>query len=167
MTEQEHAKHLEWVLQKLRENKLYTNPKKCEFGVKRVKFLGHIVSDSGILVDPEKIDAVTNWPVPKTVKDIRSFLGLAGYFRKFVKDFSAIALPLTELTQKDKPFTWTDTEQKSFDAIKLALNNAPVLIVPNQDLPFTLITDASGFAVGAVRVVSRSWSRITACVLYE
>ncbi|KAL4026107.1 hypothetical protein IC575_014531 [Cucumis melo] len=106
-TEAEHEKHLRMVLQTLRDNKLYAKFSKCEFWLKQVSFLGHVVSKAGVSVDPAKIEAVTGWTRPSTVSEVRSFLGLAGYYRRFVENFSRIATPLTQLTRKGAPFVWS------------------------------------------------------------
>ena len=103
-TEEEHVEHLRTVLQILRDGKLYAKLSKCEFWKSEVKFLGHVVSKQGIAVDPAKVEAVMNWERPTSVTEIRSFLGLAGYYRRFIKGFSQLALPLTKLTRKDTPF---------------------------------------------------------------
>ena len=113
-SEDEHAKHLRFVLQTLRDHRLYAKFSKCEFWLEQVAFLGHVISKDGIQVDPKKIEAVADWPRPTTVTEIRSFLGLAGYYRRFVKDFSKIAVPLTRLTQKNVKFVWTDKCEEHF-----------------------------------------------------
>ena len=113
-SEDEHAKHLRFVLQTLRDHRLYAKFSKCEFWLEQVAFLGHMVSKDGIQVDLEKIEAVADWPRPTKVTEIRSFLGLAGYYRRFVKDFSKIAAPLTRLTQKNVKFIWTDRCEEYF-----------------------------------------------------
>ena len=100
----EHEHHLRTVLQILRERKLFAKLKKCEFWLDEVVFLGHVINKEGILVDPQKIEAIVNWPTPTNVTEVRSFMGLAGYYRRFVKDFSKIAVPLTQLTRKGQPF---------------------------------------------------------------
>ena len=106
--EEEHAEHLRIVLQRLRENKLYAKFSKCDFWLTEVQFLGHIISTDGISVDPSKIQDVLNWKAPTSVPEIRSFLGLAGYYRQFVSDFSKIARPMTELLKKGVKFVWDD-----------------------------------------------------------
>jgi hypothetical protein len=107
-TEEEHKEHLRLVLQKLREHQLYAKFSKCDFWLKEVSFLGHIITDGGILVDPAKVDDVLKWEPPRTVKEIRSFLGLAGYYRQFIEGFSKIVKHLTILLEKDREFKWTD-----------------------------------------------------------
>lgn len=149
-TPEEHIKHLEIVLGLLREHKLLAKPSKCLFGVTSMDFLGHIISSDGIATDPKKIKAVQDWPIPKNNKDILSFMGLANFYRRFVKDFSKIAAPLTSLTGKDVPFQWGPKAQESFDALKLALTTAPVLAVPDFTRPFLVRCDASKFAIGQV-----------------
>ena len=111
---EEHEQHLRLALQTLREQKLYAKLSKCEFWLDHVMFLGHVVSKDGISVDPQKVEAVVNWPRPTNVTEVRSFLGLAGYYRRFVRDFSKIALPLTQLTQKGISFDWTDQRESAF-----------------------------------------------------
>lgn len=149
-TQHEHAQHLRQVLSVLRENKLYCAPNKCEFYQDKMEFLGHVVSGEGITVDPKKIATVHDWPVPKNIKELRSFLGFANYYRRFVKDFSKLAGPLTTLTRKDEIYRWTADEQEAFEKLKVALTTTPVLIPPNQYLPFRITCDASDYAIGAV-----------------
>ena len=115
-----------------------------------MKFLGHIISRKGVEVDPEKTRAVNDFPVPKTQKHVRSFLGMANYYRRFIKNFSQIANPLNQLLQKDKKFRWTEDCQKAFDILKSKLLSAPVLGYPNPTKPFILTCDASDIAVGYV-----------------
>ena len=148
-TKEEHEQHLRIVLQTLRDKQLYAKLSKCEFFKSEIGFLGHIINQHGIKMEPSKIEAVTKWPQPKNVHEVRSFLGLAGYYRRFVKDFSMIASPLTELLHKNKKFEWTDVQESAFQQLKLAVCGAPVLIIPNPKLPYTIVTDASGFAIGA------------------
>ena len=110
----EHREHLRIILQILKEKQLFAKFKKCEFWLEKVSFLGHVVSQEGISVDPTKVEAVNNWSRPTSVTEIRSFLSLAGYYRRFVEGFSKIAMPLTQLTRKTNKFEWTDECEKSF-----------------------------------------------------
>jgi hypothetical protein len=110
----EHEQHLRVVLQTLRENQLYAKLDKCEFWLKEVVFLGHVISAEGIFVDPRKVDAVLKWERPTNVKEIRSFLGLAGYYQRFIEGFSTIASPLTKLTHKEVRFVWSEECEASF-----------------------------------------------------
>ncbi|XP_073279525.1 uncharacterized protein [Primulina huaijiensis] len=145
-----HKEHLRIVLQQLRDNQLYAKFKKCEFWLEQVAFLGHIVSKDGIAVDPAKIEAVKKWPIPLTVVEVRSFLGLAGYYRRFIADFSKIALPLTTLTRKTVKFEWTNECQQAFQVLKDKLTSAPVLALPQGVEDFVVYTDASKKGLGAV-----------------
>ncbi|KAG8498138.1 hypothetical protein CXB51_007053 [Gossypium anomalum] len=148
--EEEHAEHLRTVLQILRENQLYAKFSKCEFWLREVGFLGHIVSAEGIRVDPSKISAIVNWSPPKNVSEVRSFLGLAGYYRRFVQGFSMIASPMTRLLQKDVKFEWTDECQQSFNRLKDLLTKAPVLVQPEPGKEFVIYSDASLNGLGCV-----------------
>ncbi|XP_070042638.1 uncharacterized mitochondrial protein AtMg00860-like [Nicotiana tomentosiformis] len=127
---EEHEQLLRVVLKTLREQKLYAKFSKCEFWLDSVAFLGHVVSGKGIKVDRKKIEAVQSWPRPTTTTEIRSLLGLAGYYHRFVEGFSSIVTPLTRLTQKDAPFRWSDDCEASFQKLKTALTLAPVLVLP-------------------------------------
>ena len=122
----EHEQHLRIVLQTLREHRLYAKFSKCEFWLEKVTFLGHVISKEGVEVDPQKVDAVKQWPRPTSVTEIRSFLGLAGYYRRFVKDFSRVAAPLTRLTQKNVKFQWSKDCENNFLELKRHLTSAPV-----------------------------------------
>ncbi|KAL0539519.1 hypothetical protein IC582_023734 [Cucumis melo] len=149
-TEAEHEEHLRMVLQTLRDNKLYAKFSKCEFWLKQVSFLGHVVSKAGVSVDPAKIEAVTGWTRPSTVSEVRSFLGLAGYYRRFVENFSRIATPLTQLTRKGVPFVWSKACEDSFQNLKQKLVTAPVLTVPDGSGSFVIYSDASKKGQGCV-----------------
>ncbi|KAL0561647.1 hypothetical protein IC582_002087 [Cucumis melo] len=149
-TEAEHEEHLRIVLQTLRDNKLYAKFSKCEFWLKQVSFLGHVVSKAGVSVDPAKIEAVTGWTRPSTVSEVRSFLGLAGYYRRFVENFSRIATPLTQLTRKGAPFVWSKACEDSFQNLKQKLVTAPVLTVPDASGSFVIYSDASKKGLGCV-----------------
>jgi hypothetical protein len=146
----DHLEHIERVLSHLRQHKLYTAPAKCAFAQSRVECLGHIISAEGVHMMDAKVDSITNWPALRNAKHTARFLGLAGYYRKFVKSFSSIALPLTNLTKKTVPFTWGPSCDTAFSALKTAITSAPVLRLPDTTLPFLVTTDASQFAIGAV-----------------
>ena len=147
--EESHCKHVALVLDLLRKHKLYCRPHKCEFGVTSTRYLGHIVSVEGIHVDPDKIKAIVDWPVPKNVKEVMAFKGLAEFYRRFVRDFSRIAAPLSVLTGTAE-FRWGEAEQEAFEALKHALTTTPILAPPDYSRPFKVATDASKFAIGAV-----------------
>ena len=147
---EEHAAHLRVVLQRLRDHKLYAKFSKCEFWMDKVAFLGHVVSGEGLAVDPEKIRAVTEWKRPTTVTEIRSFLGLAGYYRRFVEGFSQLARPLTELLHKGVKFVWGEKQERSFEELKSRLISAPILTMPITGKDYTVFTDASRAGLGCV-----------------
>ena len=149
-TDLEHEEHLRKVLTTLREHKLYAKFSKCEFWLRQVSFLGHVVSKDGISVDPTKVEAITKWERPTTVTEIRSFLGLAGYYRRFVQDFAKISSPLTKLTKKGVPFRWDDACEASFQNLKERLVTAPVLIVPESSEGYVIYSDASMKGLGCV-----------------
>jgi len=134
------------IMQRLLELDLYLRPEKCFFNQTSVEYLGLIISKGEICMDPVKLNTVTNWPLPKTKKDIQKFLGFCNFYRRFVKDYSAIAQPLFNLTKKDAPFCWGPEEEHAFCILQDILTSAPVLILPDYDKPFTLITDASDYA---------------------
>ena len=148
--EDQHAEHLRIVLQTLKDQRLYAKFKKCEFWLDSVIFLGHIINRDGISVDTQKIKAIMDWPQPKTVFEVRSFLGLAGYYRRFVKDFSKIAVPLTELTRKGEPFVWTEKREQGFQELKKRLTTAPILALPEGTEGFSIYSDASHQGLGCV-----------------
>ncbi|KAK1679511.1 hypothetical protein QYE76_040359 [Lolium multiflorum] len=149
-SEEEHEKHLRLILEKLREHQLYAKFSKCEFWLSEVGFLGHIISKEGIAVDPSKVAAVTEWEPPKNVGEIRSFLGLAGYYRRFIENFSKIAKPMTELLKKEKKFAWTDACEASFQELKKRLVSAPILCLPDLEKEFQVYCDASHQGLGSV-----------------
>jgi len=123
---------------------------KCEFAQQSISYLGHIISGASVATDPQKVAAVVNWPIPTSVKEFRGFLGLAGYYRKFVCHFGILPKPLTELLRKNTIFTWTSVYHESFLALKHALSSSLVLALPNFSRPFSIETDASGGGIGAV-----------------
>ena len=149
-SEEEHVEHLRIVLQTLREHQLYAKFSKCEFWLDSVAFLGHVVSREGIQVDPKKIEVMMDWQRPTTVTEVRSFLGLAGYYRRFVQDFSRIVAPLTRLTQKNVRFQWTEACEASFQKLKDCLTSAPVLALPSGSRGYTVYCDSSRVGLGCV-----------------
>ncbi|XP_061337123.1 uncharacterized mitochondrial protein AtMg00860-like [Gastrolobium bilobum] len=138
-SKEEHEEHLRTVLHILRKKQLYAKPSKCEFWLPQIQFLGHVISDEGVAVDPSNIEAIVNWERPKTVTEIRSFLGLAGYYRRFIEGFSKRVLPLTRLTRKEVPFVWTQECETYFQELKRMLTTAPVLTLPDPEEPFDCI----------------------------
>nr|ABD91504.1 putative polyprotein [Oryza sativa Indica Group] len=149
-SEEEHEQHLRLVLEKLKEHQLYAKFSKCDFWLTEVKFLGHVITAQGVAVDPSNVESVTKWTPPKTVSQIRSFLGLAGYYRRFIENFSRIARPMTQLLKKDEKFKWTAKCDKSFEELKKKLVSAPVLILPDQMKDFQVYCDASRHGLGCV-----------------
>ena len=147
----EHLSRLEEVFSRLRGAGLKLKMSKCSFAQRSVKFLGHVVSEKGVHTDPGKTEKVSQWPIPTSVKELRSFLGLANYYRRFVENFSSISAPLTELTRKGKRFQWGQPEQDAFNQLRQALCSSPILAYPDYEgKPFRLKTDASDLALGAV-----------------
>ncbi|KAL8121324.1 hypothetical protein AgCh_018164 [Apium graveolens] len=148
--EEEHAEHLRIVLEILRQEKLYAKFSKCEFWLKEVRFLGHVISNKGVKVDTTKIEAIINWERPKTPTEVRSFMGLAGYYRRFVQDFSKVATPLTKLTRKNQKFEWDKKCEESFQELKNRLVSSPVLVLPDDQGNFVIYSDASYKGLGCV-----------------
>jgi hypothetical protein len=167
-TWEEHLEHIKKVFEKLREINMKVKLKKCKFGEREVEYLGHIVGSNGLKPDPKKIEKVKGIKQPETLKEIRSFLGMCSYYRKFIKDFSKIAKPLMVLTKqenwgeeipgtkvgkkkkKDRKIEWTEKQEKAFQELKEKLIKYPILRYPNFDTEFILATDASGVTIGAV-----------------
>ncbi|KAI3732746.1 hypothetical protein L1987_63954 [Smallanthus sonchifolius] len=142
-TKADHEQHLRLVLDILKKEQLYAKFSKCEFWLKEVQFLGHIVNDKGIHVDPAKIETVKNWNAPKTPTEVRSFLGLAGYYRRFISNFSKIVVPLTALTHKGKTYEWGPKQEEAFQTLKQKLCNAPILTLPDGNDDLVVYCDAS------------------------
>ncbi|XP_072062330.1 uncharacterized protein [Arachis hypogaea] len=155
-TAKEHEEHLRIVLQILKERKLYAKLSKYEFWKEEVKFLGHVVSKGGIVVDPSKVEAVMEWERPTMVTEVRSFLDLAGYYRRFIEGFSRIALPMTKLTRKEVLFVWMSECEESFQTLKQKLTSAPILILPEPHEPFEVYCDASLKGLGCVLMQHRN-----------
>ncbi|KAI3797484.1 hypothetical protein L1987_32741 [Smallanthus sonchifolius] len=149
-TEEEHEQHLRLILDLLRTEQLYAKFSKCEFWLKEVQFLGHVVNKKGIHVDPAKIEAVKNWSAPQTPTEVRSFLGLAGYYRRFISNFSKIAVPLTALTHKGKPYEWGPKQEEAFQTLKQKLCDAPILTLPEGNDDLVVYCDASNLGLGYV-----------------
>lgn len=142
-TLEEHCALLKQVLEILRENKFYVKMSKCSFAQQTIEYLGHCISGQGVATEPAKILAVQQWPIPKNLKELRGFLGLTGYYRKFIRHYGMISRPLTNMLKKGIPFLWTSVAQQAFELLKSTLTQAPVLAIPNFSKEFTLETDAS------------------------
>ncbi|GJS55046.1 putative reverse transcriptase domain-containing protein [Tanacetum coccineum] len=149
-TKEDHENHLRLMLELLRKEKLYAKFSKCEFWLQEVHFLGHVVNHEGIHVDPSKIEAVKNWKAPTTPSEVRSFLGLAGYYRRFIENFSKIAKSLTSLTQKNQKYEWGEKQEEAFQTLKDKLCNAPILSLPDGVEDFVVYCDASNQGLGCV-----------------
>lgn len=131
------------------DNQLYAKESKCSFTVSKIEYLGHFISGEGISTDPKKIQAVANWPSPNNLKQLRSFLGLLGYYRKFVKNYAILCKPLTNLLKKGA-FVWNNQTREAFEIVKQALISVPVLALPDFSKVFIVETDASQDGIGAV-----------------
>ncbi|GKE11747.1 putative reverse transcriptase domain-containing protein [Tanacetum coccineum] len=149
-TKEDHENHLRLMLELLRKEKLYAKFSKCEFWLQEVHFLRHLVNHKGIRMDPSKIDAVKSWKAPTTPSKVRSFLGLAGYYRRFIKNFCKIAKPLTSLTQKNQKYEWGEKQEEAFQTLKDKLGNAPILSLPNGVEDLVVYYDASNQGLGCV-----------------
>ena len=141
--------HVQQVLDKLREHHLYLKASKCSFAQDTLEYLGHIISGAGVSTDSSKTEAMLQWPRPTNVTELRGFLGLTGYYRRFVKNYGTLAKPLTQLL-KQKQFHWSDTAEAAFLNLKTAMTNTPVLAMPNFAEPFTIETDACDDGIRAV-----------------
>jgi hypothetical protein len=148
--EKDHEEHLRIVLTRLRDYKLYAKFSKCEFWLKKVPFLGHILSENGVLVDPSKVQEVMDWKTPTIVSEVINLLGLAGYYRHSIPDFSKIAKPMTSLLQKDHKFVWTEECEIAFHTLQKLLTTAPVLAQLDIEKPFDVFCDASKIELGCV-----------------
>lgn len=144
-----HVDQLQQVLEKLRHHKLYMKQSKCSFSQAQAEYLGHVTSGAGVATDPEKTKAMSSWPVPTTVTELRAFLGLTGYYRKFFRNYGSVARPLTQLLKK-KQFLWSTKAQRASKALKLAMVTTPVLALPDFNETLVVETDACDIGIGAV-----------------
>ena len=149
-TREQYEQHLREILGALRMERLYAKFSKCDFWLREVQFLGHLVNQNGILVDPTKIEAVMQWEVSRSPSEIRSFLGLAGYYRRFIRDFSKIVVPLTKLTRKDVVFVWGPEQQASFETLRRRLCDASALALPEGVEDFVIYGHASISGLGVM-----------------
>ncbi|KAF5449981.1 hypothetical protein F2P56_030369, partial [Juglans regia] len=143
-----HLDHLSTVLQTLQHHQLYAKQSKCKFACQEIEYLGHLISKEGVRADPKKLESMVTWPIPKNLKALRGFLGLTGYYRKFIKGYGQIAAPLTSLLKKDA-FVWTDSATNSFNALKVAVTSPPVLALPDFTKAFVIECDACATGIGA------------------
>jgi len=153
---EEHAEKLQAIFTRLEQAKFKVQPEKCVFATDTVEYLGHICTPEGVRPDPRKIRAIEEYPIPKTVRDIRAFIGLAGYYRRHVPNFAEMAKPLTSLTKKEVPFEWTSEQQTAFERLKQILSTEPLLVYPDFSQPFIVACDASTKAVGAILLQVRN-----------
>ena len=149
-SEEGHDEIVAEVLKRLKENDLYVKPEKYLWKVNKVNFLEVVMGQEKIEMEEKKMEGVLNWPVPKMVRDIRKFLGLANYYRRFIKNFAALAKPLNMLTRKDEKWRWEEAQQKAFEQLKGIFTTRPLLVVPNLDKKFRVKVNASNFATGDV-----------------
>jgi len=148
--EEGHDEIVAEVLKRLEENDLYVKPEKCSWKTSKVNFLGVVMGQGKIKMEEEKVEGVLNWPVPKTVRDVRKFLGLANYYRRFITNFAALAKPLNALTRKDEKWKWEEAQQKAFKRLKGIFTTRPLLVAPDLDKEFRVEADASNFATEGV-----------------
>ncbi|KAF8694103.1 hypothetical protein RHS03_08243, partial [Rhizoctonia solani] len=147
---EQHVEHIKEVLSCLLKHNLFSNPAKCYFFVTEVTYIGLVITPDGISMEKDKVQAIMDWPEPQNVKQVQSFLGFANFYRRFVPNFSCLARPLNNLTQKEQPWIWLEEQKAAFDAIKAEICKEPVLAHPDESEPYILETDASGAAMGAV-----------------
>ncbi|GJY76185.1 putative reverse transcriptase domain-containing protein [Tanacetum coccineum] len=168
--ESEHEEHLKLILELLKKEELYAKFSKCEFWIPKVQFLGHVIDSEGIHVDPAKIESIKDWTSPKSPTEIRQFLGLAGYYRRFIEGFSKIAKPMTKLTQKKIKFEWGDKQEAAFQLLKQKLCSAPILALPEGSEDFIAYCDASKKGLGAVLMqrekIWRHYLYGTKCIVF-
>ena len=149
-TEEGHNKIVEEILRRLEENDLYIKPEKCIWKVRKIGFLGVVIGPNGIKMEEEKVDGVLSWPEPKNVKDVRKFLGLTNYYRRFIKDFARVTRPINVLMRKDVKWQWGVEQQKAFDELKRVFTTKPVLAALDLDKEFRVEANVSNYATGGV-----------------
>ena len=165
-TEERHNEIVEEILKRLEENNLYIKPEKCMWKVQKIEFLDVVIGPNGIEMEKEKVDGVLSWLEPKNIKDVRKFLGLANYYRRFIKDFTQIARLMNMLTRKDVKWVWGESQQKAFDELKGVFTTKPVLVAPDLDKEFRIEADASNYATGGVLSMKYldNWWRLVAFI---
>jgi hypothetical protein len=146
-TVEKHGDHLRMVILLFRKHQLYAKKSKCHFGVNEIDYLGHFISEQGVRTNPSKIEAMSKWPTPSTIKSLRGFLGLTGYYRKFIRGYGVIAASLTALLRKKNAFKWSEDTTTTFQALKHAVTHPPVLRLLDFAKPFTIECDASGIGI--------------------
>jgi hypothetical protein len=149
-TKQELTEQTLKVLQLLRENDLYLKPQKCKFCITKIDFLGFIIEDRKMTMDPVKLAGIADWPAPTTLRQLRSFLRFGNFYRKFIHHYSDLTHPLNKLLQKNQSYHWTANQQVAFEQLKQKFQEEPVLILPDQTRPFQIESDTSKYASGAV-----------------
>jgi len=149
-TEEEHKQVVQRVLEVLAEHKLFLRPEKCEFHQKQIEYLGLVISENKVEMDPVKVAGVCDWPILENRTDVQAFIGFVNFYRRFIQDFSTIARPLFNLTRSDKAWNWDTKEQDAFKHLKTAVTTAPVLVLPQDSEPFCIEANSSDFASGAV-----------------
>jgi len=163
-TEEGYDEVVEEILRRLEENDLYIKLEKCVWKARKIGFLGVVIGPDGIEMEMEKVDGVLSWPQPKNVRDVRKFLGLANYYRRFIKDFAQVARPMNVLMRKDEKWRWEEAQQKAFDELKQVFTTKPVLAAPDLDKEFRVEVDASNYATGGVlsmKCSDEKWRPVT------
>jgi len=155
-TKEGHNEIVEEILRRLKENNLYIKPEKCVWKARKIGCLGVVIGPDSIEMEKEKVEEVVSWPQPKNVKDIRKFLGLANYYRRFIKDFAQVARPMNMLTRKDEKWTWGDSQKKAFEELKQIFTTKLVLTAPDLDKEFRVEADALNYATGGVLLIKCS-----------
>ncbi|GKC87388.1 putative reverse transcriptase domain-containing protein [Tanacetum coccineum] len=164
-SKEEHAEHLKLILELLKKEELYAKFSKCDFWLSMVQFLGHVIDSEGIHVDPAKIESIKDWASPKTPTEIRQFLGLAGYYRRFIEGFSKIAKPMTKLTQKNVKFNWSEKAEAAFQPLKQKLCSASILALPEGSENFVVYCDASRKGLGVILMQMEKFIAYASCQL--